>query len=304
MRNENSYTPLEAMSIRKLGKNEGWLQDIIAENPEILGLGGEVELLNKERNQPSGGRLDILLKKESSNERFELEIQLGTTDETHIVRTLEYWDIERRRYPGIDHVAVIAAEEVSGRFFNVIGLFGNHIPLIALRVAAFQLPDGQIGVHFFKVLDTRGLTAASLDDEGASESADADYWIGRCGEKQLKFAQQIIKEIADEEPNYTKWYIGIIKNGIKTARFMVAPRKNSVWVHFALPESDELTNRFSEKAIYVNYQRGIYRFRLSSAQELQSEKRLLRDLFLQAIGDEPPPVADQTTSEDAQQNAT
>jgi hypothetical protein len=26
--------------------------------------------------------------------RFEVELQLGRTDETHLIRTIEYWDIE------------------------------------------------------------------------------------------------------------------------------------------------------------------------------------------------------------------
>ena len=30
-------------------------------------------------------------------------------DESHIIRTIEYWDIERRRYPQYEHVAVIVA---------------------------------------------------------------------------------------------------------------------------------------------------------------------------------------------------
>ena len=44
--------------------------------------------------------------------RYEVEIQLGATDESHLIRTIEYWDIERRCYPQYEHVAVIAAEDV------------------------------------------------------------------------------------------------------------------------------------------------------------------------------------------------
>ena len=86
--------------------NEAWLQDQIAEDPSILGL-GELELKDRERRQQSGGRLDLLLQNEE--QRFEVELQLGATDETHIIRTIEYWDVERKRYPQYDHVAVIVA---------------------------------------------------------------------------------------------------------------------------------------------------------------------------------------------------
>ena len=56
--------------------------------------------------------------------RYEVELQCAT-DETHIIRTIEYWDIERRRFPEYDHVAVIVVEEITARFFNVIGLFNG-----------------------------------------------------------------------------------------------------------------------------------------------------------------------------------
>ena len=39
---------------------ESWVQDRIAEDPSILGL-GEVVLKDKERVQPRAGRLDLLL---------------------------------------------------------------------------------------------------------------------------------------------------------------------------------------------------------------------------------------------------
>jgi len=78
--------------------NEKWVQDRIAEDPSILGI-GDVVLKDKERIQPRAGRLDLLLQDPESLRRYEVEIQLGKTDEAHIIRTIEYWDIERKRYP-------------------------------------------------------------------------------------------------------------------------------------------------------------------------------------------------------------
>ena len=82
--------------------NEAWLQEVIANKPEILGL-GDLIVKDKERIQPSGGRLDLLLQDVESLKRYEMEIQLGKTDESHIIRTIEYWDIERKRYPQYEH---------------------------------------------------------------------------------------------------------------------------------------------------------------------------------------------------------
>ena len=73
--------------------NEKWVQKIIADDPSIIGL-GDLILKDKERLQPRAGRLDLLLQDSDSTRRYEVEIQLGKTDESHIIRTIEYWDIE------------------------------------------------------------------------------------------------------------------------------------------------------------------------------------------------------------------
>jgi hypothetical protein len=80
---------------------ERWVQVQIAAEPAMLGL-GDLIMKDKERNQPRAGRLDLLLQDAESNRRYEVEVQLGKTDESHIIRTIEYWDIERKRGPGGD----------------------------------------------------------------------------------------------------------------------------------------------------------------------------------------------------------
>ena len=51
----------KSISIKETGKDEYWLQDQIYENPVYLSL-GELEAIDRERKQSSGGHLDILLK--------------------------------------------------------------------------------------------------------------------------------------------------------------------------------------------------------------------------------------------------
>ena len=84
--------------------NERWVQDRLAEDPALLGL-GDLDLKDKERIHPQAGRLDLLFQDPETDRRYEVEIQLGRTDESHIIRTIEYWDIERKRFPQYDHVA-------------------------------------------------------------------------------------------------------------------------------------------------------------------------------------------------------
>ena len=286
------YTELKPVGLRELGKNEYWLQAVIADNPKILGLGDDVELVDKERRQPSGGRLDLLLKNDNSNERFELEVQLGATDETHIVRTIEYWDIERRRYPGVDHVAVIAAEEISGRFFNVVGLFGNHIPLVALKVTAFQSTEGKTPLHFYKILDTRDLVSSVLDEE-QNEEANEAYWVGRSTKAMIDLSHKVIAEISSGKPRYTKYYISTTVSGEPAAaKLILHPRKNYIWVRVALPEKDDITEKLLETSIFDCYKRGSYWFRLSQDDEFQQNKKILADLYRKATQ----PLANDETS--------
>lgn len=152
---------------------ERWLQDVIAADPSILGI-GDVVLKDKERIQARAGRLDLLLQDTEGHGRYEVEIQLGDTDESHLIRTIEYWDIERKRYPQYEHTAVIIAENITSRFLNVISLFNGFIPLMALQVTAIETAEG-VGLHFTKVLDTVRLGLVD-EDETVAEAADRAYW--------------------------------------------------------------------------------------------------------------------------------
>lgn len=63
---------------------EKWVQQIIVGNPSVLGL-GDLDVKEVERRQPHAGRLDLLLVDPDSSTRYEVELQLGATDESHII---------------------------------------------------------------------------------------------------------------------------------------------------------------------------------------------------------------------------
>jgi hypothetical protein len=107
--------------LRTLGLDEKWLQDRINSDPSLLGL-GDLEIAGREHRQPVGGRIDFLMRDSAEQTYYEVEVMLGALDESHIVRTIEYWDIERQRRPRSVHRAVIVAEQITTRFFNVLRL--------------------------------------------------------------------------------------------------------------------------------------------------------------------------------------
>ncbi len=74
------YQALSKISLKSHPElTERWVQDRIAENPQMLGL-GDVVLKDKERIQPRAGRLDLLLQDAEANHLYKVEIQLGKTD--------------------------------------------------------------------------------------------------------------------------------------------------------------------------------------------------------------------------------
>jgi hypothetical protein len=185
---------------------ESWIQQQISDDPSMLGL-GDLIMKDKERMQPRAGRLDLLLQDAESKRRYEVEIQLGKTDEAHIIRTIEYWDIERKRYPQYEHCAVIIAEDITSRFLNIISLFNGGIPLIAIQMNALKFGE-DIALVFTKVLDELPLGLVDEDEE-VSEVTDREYWLKRGSPDTVKMADEmleVLKGFADGvELKYNKF---------------------------------------------------------------------------------------------------
>lgn len=226
--------------------SEIWVKNAIVTNPSILGL-GEVVVRDSERIQPRGGRLDLLLQDIEEKRRYEVELQLGRTDESHIIRTIEYWDVERKRFPNYDHCAVIVAEEITSRFFNVISLFNGQIPLIALQVSGYEI-DGNVMLTFTRVLDEvqRG---DEIQDE--IEVTDRSYWISRGTLSTMKVVDELfalVKQIAPQyELKYNKFYMGLAENGKADNFSLFRAFKNFARIEIKLPKSKELEAQLADK---------------------------------------------------------
>jgi hypothetical protein len=120
--------------------SERWVQERIAEDPSILGL-GDVTVIDGDRIQETTGFRGILLQAAGGNRRFVVAIQLGKTDESHLIRAIEFWDSERKRSPEYEHTAVLVAEELAHRFLDLIGIISAAIPVQAIRMNAVQVGD-------------------------------------------------------------------------------------------------------------------------------------------------------------------
>lgn len=273
----------ERVSISQLENvDEKTIQKIIADDPSIIGL-GDLVLKDKERIQPKAGRLDLLMQDPDTNRRYEIEIQLGKTDESHIIRTIEYWDIERKRYPQYDHCAVIIAEDITSRFLNVVSLFNGFIPLIAIQMNAYKFGE-EIGLVFTKVLDEMPLGLVDEDEE-VQETTDRDYWLKRGTQATVRMADEILEIINSFKPGYelkyNKFYIGLAKNGQPNNFAIFRPKKNHMRLELKLPKSDEIDKIIEENELdEMGYDNrwGNYRIRLNKG-EISKKKEVLKTLL-------------------------
>ena len=269
--------------------NEKWVQDRIADDPILLGL-GDLILKDKERIHAQAGRLDLLFQDAVSTHRYEVEIQLGKTDESHIIRTIEYWDIERKRYPQYEHTAVIIAEDITSRFLNVISLFNGVIPLVAIQMQALKMDD-RIMLVFTKILDERRLGLVDEDEE-VQEVADRNYWEQRGSKATMATTDSLLELVKlldnDLTLKYNKFYIGLAKNGNPFNFVIFRPQKDAVRLEPRLEQSEEIQAKIEIAGLEVmdyDAKWGRYRIRLGKSDVTKHEdvlKELLAMAFEQA----------------------
>ena len=241
------------ISIRNIGKDELWLQSVIYEIPSILGL-GDLEPMAKERTQSSGGRLDIMLKSQDNEKMYEVEVMLGETDPSHIIRTIEYWDIEKRRYPKRQHFPVLIAESFNARYFNVIQLLSLNIPMIAIQADLLAVEDQHV-INFTKVLDVY----EEPDELNSTESTSSENSWAKASKWTLSASKELLSLFESQGQsmslNYTKYYISLVKN-----------RANAYWLYkrtepksyLGFKERDEekvlaIKKLFEASSIYLKY---------------------------------------------------
>jgi hypothetical protein len=232
--------------IRNAGKDEYWLQDLIYENPAQLGLGDLVPV-NKEKKQISGGRLDILLKDPADNNAmYEVEVMLGETDPSHIIRAIEYWDNEKRKYPQRQHYCVLVAESFDRRYFNVIQILSLNVPMIAIQTDLLKVKDDYI-LNFSKVLDIY----VEQEDEEESTPVDERTWNTKSS-WSLKTAQRLLDILKDYDSqasiNFTQSYISIVVQNRNSYLFDKRTKPNSMfWFNVKDEEKQEAIRKILDE---------------------------------------------------------
>jgi hypothetical protein len=261
---------------------ETWLRDRIVEDPAILGL-GDLDVKDAERTQPSGGRLDLLLADAETGKRYEVELMLGPVNESHIIRCIEYWDLERKRYPRYNHTAVIVAESITARFLNVIGLFNQAIPLIAIQLDALKVGD-QILLNFVKVLD-KIEPGEDDEDEAPGEVTDRSYWESKASKESVAVADACASIIKEFDPalnlKFNKLYIGLANPWGPNNFILFRAKKKFLRVEAKAEDQDTWIPKLEEAGLILlpgEGKRARLVFRLTMP-EVEKNHQLLRELF-------------------------
>lgn len=260
--------------------DEQWLRKVIESDPSIIGL-GDLELKEAERIQPKAGRLDLLLHDRENEKRYEVELMLGKIDESHIIRTIEYWDIERKRLPNYEHCAVIIAEDITSRFFNVINLLNNQIPVIAIQLDALVL-DGNIILNFVKVLDE--VTMGEEESEVVVKK-DRNYWEQKAKKETLNLVDQcgeILKEIDPElSLSYTQSYIGVQRRNRPMNFVVFLPKQKFVRAEPKLENLDVWSKELEQmefEVVSADKREGRLKFRMVSS-DVASKRDFIKKIL-------------------------
>jgi len=285
-----SFARFERISLRGSSSfTEKWVEDRIIDDPTLLGL-GKLTMIQRQRSQPRAGRLDLLLQDLDSKRRYEVELQLGKLDESHLIRAVEYWDIERKRYPQYQHCAVLIAEDITSRFLNVISLFNGAIPLIALQIQAVKV-GSSVSLIFTKVVDelTRGLVDG--DEEDAAAPADRSYWEKNSSISSMTAFDNIVSLVKEIDPlitpKFNKVYIGFEKNREIVNFVTCRPQKARLKIEPRLPQSDETDALLTQSQIDGwDYDGSWGRYRLPLTGAILADKRDFVKTILKKAYDE------------------
>lgn len=270
--------------LRSLGLDETWLQLQITNDPSLIGL-GELSLIQREKRQPSGGRIDLILSDSENETRYEVELMLGPVNESHIIRTIEYWDIERQRYPTLEHRAVIIAEQITSRFFNVIRLLNRAVPIIAIQLSAFRFND-EVVLQFIRVLDTYEYAVEVPEEPG--EIVDSSYWEKRSNPESLAVMALIQgltpNDNGDPRLTYNSNHIALGTSGYNFCWFH--PRKKASHCHMHIKvgagKRQEILDRLDEAGIEAG-NHGPHSIRLSlDSKDIEAHRELIAEIIRNA----------------------
>jgi len=146
---------------------------------------------------------------------YEVEVMLGETDPSHIIRSIEYWDNEKRKYPQRQHFCILIAESFDRRYFNVIQLMSLNIPMIAIQADLLEVNGDRI-LNFSKIIDIYIEPEEDIKQVNESTWNSDSPWTNANAKELYNFLAEKHDRI---NLRYTQSYISINIDGRNAYRF-------------------------------------------------------------------------------------
>ncbi len=183
---------------------------------------------------------------------------------------------------------MIVAEDITGRFLNVISLFNGSIPLVAIKLSAVKLGDS-VSLVCSTVLDEMRLGLVDEDEE-VQAVADRSYWEARASKHTLSMADELLEVVRGLDPalelKYNKFYIGLAKGGQPNNFVIFRPKKDWLRLEVRLDRSDETQAQLDASGLDVmdyDARWGRYRIRLAKG-DTTKHKDFLAELMTKGFG--------------------
>lgn len=209
---------IKPITLKEAGINEKYIQEWICEQPTRLGL-KDIEIDKRELTQPKGGRLDILAKSKHSERYYEIELMLGECDSDHGFRTLDYWARERLARPESEHIAVLVAENLQGRYKTLLETLTEFIPFIGIELKAYKVEKEVDDQTYFAKCEVVVKRDDSPEIEG-NGPVDENSWRDVRGDHYVEFIKNVAalcsEEISKVDLRFSaKKYISFMIDGKK-----------------------------------------------------------------------------------------
>lgn len=165
---------------------------------------------------------------------------LGECDSDHGFRALDYWARERLRNPNARHVAVLVAEDLSGRYKTLLETLPQFLPFIAIEISVLQLDYGNgiatIETSIVAQPDDLIINTGDEAHDGGTEDAprDRDWWESNASASFIQTVDALSKLCAENvgpsRVDYSaRSYISLKKG--RRCWLPMWPRKDGAYVH-------------------------------------------------------------------------
>jgi hypothetical protein len=166
---------------------------------------------------------------------------LGECDADHGFRTLDYWARERLQNPNARHVAVLIAEDLSGRYKTVIETLPLFLPLIAIELKVLRLEgtanlctiDTTVVAQPDDLLIDSGDEPGNLKSEG-EQPRDRPWWEANSNPTFLSTVDALtkycIENIGPSRLDYSAQSYISLKKG-RRCWLPMWPREKGVYVY-------------------------------------------------------------------------